>query len=177
MWLILFFRLSLLSVFLMAAWKWGDWRNWQKYYSSMLFVAFVDMSAAYIFYHHPLWIFGPDAFVHTETVVQFINTYLVLPATTLVYLSKFPSTGRGHQCAYIFMWVLIFGALEFIDHTIIGGISYGNGWSLRTSVFFDFAMFTTIRIHYTRPLLGWLAALVGAIIILAIFGGWSAEIK
>ena len=143
----------------------------------MLFVALVNMSAGYISYHHPLWIFSPDAIVHTETAVEFVNTYLALTATTLVYLSKFPSTGRGQQCAYILMWVFIYGALEFIDHTIIGGISYDNGWSLRSSVLFDCVMFTTIRIHHTRPLLGWLIAFAGAISILTMFNFWPGEMK
>jgi len=177
MWLTLLFRISLLSAFLITAWKWGDWRNWQKYYSSMLFVAVVNMSAGYLCYHHVLWFYNPDAVVSTQTVVEFLTTYVVLPATALVYLSNIPLGGRVRNCSYIVMWVLIYGTLELIDHTIIGGISYDHGWSLRDSVLFDLLMFITIRIHYNRPLLGWLIVLVWTIIILTMFNFWSAEMK
>jgi len=175
--LILCFRILLLAGFLAAAWKWGDWRNWQKYYPTMLFVMTVNLSAGYITYHHPLWVFNPDALVGTKTVVEFLNTYLVLPATALIYLSNFRATGRTQALAYIFKWVLIYGSIEFIDHRVVGGLSYANGWSFKHSLLFDWAMFAIIRMHYMRPLLGWLAFLAGAAIILAAFDFGAAEIK
>ena len=153
MWLNLLFRTSLLAGFLLVAWKWGDWRRWQKYYSSMLFVALVDMSAGYISYHHSLWIFDPDALIKTETIVELINSYLLLPATTLVYLANFPSEGRGRQGAYILLWVFIYSTLEYVDHAIIGGISYSNGWSFRNSIFFDFLCLQ--QYEFTIPDLYW----------------------
>lgn len=177
MYLSLIFRVSLLYGFLFAAWRWGDWRNWQKYYSSILFVMVVNLSAGYISYHHPLWVFNNDILVTTETAVEFVNTYLVLPATTLIYLANFPASGAGKKAAYILFWVLIYGTLELIDNKIIGGISYANGWMWPYSVLFEVGMFLIIRIHHVTPLWGWLITAVMAAFILIAFGFLSAELK
>lgn len=177
MYLSLIFRGVLTSGFLFAAWRWGDWRNWQKYYSSMLFVMVVNLSAGYISYHHPLWVFSDDILVTTETAVEFVNTYIVLTTTTLIYLTNFPTSGAGKKIAYILFWVLIYGTLEFIDNKIIGGISYANGWMWIYSVLFDLDMFLIIRTHYVRPLWGWAMTIVTAIYILITFGFFSAEMK
>lgn len=177
MWLILLFRICILFGFLFTAWKWGDWKNWQKYYSSMLFVALVNMSAGYLSYHHSLWIFAPDALVSTQTVVEFINTYIALPTTTLIYLSHFPSGSNVLKVTYIVIATILYATLEWFDHMIIGGISYDNGWSLSHSAIFDFFMFTTIRLHHTRPLLAWVAVLIGTTFILLVFNFGSGKMK
>jgi general stress protein CsbA len=177
MWLILVFRICLLTGFLAAAWKWADWRNWEKYYPTILFVMLVNMSVGYLGYHHSFWIFNPDVLVNTETVVELLNTYVSLPATTLLFLSRLPSQGGQQQWKHTFLWVFIYGAIEGIDHYFIGGISYGHGWSYGCSLLFDCAMFIIIRVHYTRPLLGWtmtLTAVTGVVIAFKIF---LAEMK
>jgi hypothetical protein len=176
MWLISFFRVCLLTGFLVSAWKWGDWRNWEKYYSSMLFVMVVNLSVGYLGYHHAFWVFNPDAIVSTETVVEFVNTYIALPATTLLFLSNMPPVRKVRQYAYILLWVVIYGTLEGIDH-IIGGISYDNGWSYGYSLLFDCAMFITIWIHYARPLLGWLITFSAVTFVVIVFKIFLAEMK
>lgn len=173
----LIFRIFLISGFLFAAWKWGDWQNWRKYYPSMLFVMVVNLSASYITYHYPLWIFNDDFLVSTEMTVEFLNTYVNLPATALVYLTKFPADGLGKKLSYISCWVLLYGLLELIDNKIIGGISYANGWAWPYSVLFDLAMFLIIWTHHVKPLWGWGMAVTTAIVILTTFGFGSAQIK
>ena len=176
MWQILLFRVLLLSGFLFAVWKWGDWRNWRKYYPSMLFVSVVNLTVAFLLYHHPLWLFKPDILASTHTVVELFNAYLVLPATTLLFLANLPAGGRGRQYAYLGFWVLIYGAIEGID-SILGGISYYNGWSYSYSVIFDCVMFAIIRIHYEKPLLAWLISMLFTVFIVFVFDIFSAEMK
>lgn len=176
MWLVLLFRVCLLSGFLLSAWKWGDWKNWQKYYSTILFVMVANLSAGYISYHHPLWIYNDDAIFTTEASIEYLNTYLALPAVTLIYLSNFPVAGTAHKCAYVLMWVVVFSTIEYID-TQIAGLSYSNGWALKYSIVFDYFMFLIIRTHYVRPLWGWLLAVMMAVFILATFNYFSAEMK
>lgn len=178
MWLNLLYRICLMSGFIFSAWKWGNWRDWRNYYHSMLFVMVVNFNAAYISYHHRLWFFNPDAFVSTLTVQEIINTYTILPATALIYLSNFPANGGSmRKAAYILLWVAIYGTLEFIDSKIVGGISYTNGWSWPYSLIFDWFLFVIVRIHHTRPLLGWLCTFVTAYFILTIFNFLSAEMR
>lgn len=177
MWFISFFRVCLLTCFIISAWKWGDWENWEKYYSSILFVMVINLTTCFLLYHHSLWVFNPDAIVTTETVVELVSTYFVLPATTLMFLSNLPANGTIKQCMHILLWTLIYGALEWIDHNIIGGISYRNEWSYAASFLFDLNMFFTIRVHYARPLLGWMIALITMIIAAITLNFFSAEMK
>lgn len=172
MWLILVFRICLLSGFLVSAWKWGDWKNWEKYYPSILFVMVVNLTVSYLGYHQSFWIFNPDVLVATETVVELLNTYVSLPVTTLLFLSHWPREGRGRQWKHILLWVCIYGAIEGVDHYYFRGISYGNGWSYGCSLLFDCAMFITIAVHYARPLWGWImtfTAVTGVVIAFQIF--------
>lgn len=174
--IILVFRICLLSGFLISAWKWGDWKNWQKYYSTILFVMVANLSAGYITYHHPLWIYNNDILFTTETSIEYLNTFLALPAATLLYLSKFPLAGIARKCVYILLWVVAFSAIEYID-TRLAGLSYSNGWEWKYSIVFDCFMFFIIRTHYVKPLWGWLIAAIMAVFILTTFNFFSAEMK
>ncbi|MDT8902411.1 CBO0543 family protein [Anaeroselena agilis] len=173
---LLLFRVALLAGLFIAVWRWGDWRRWQRYYPTMLFVMAVNLAAAFITYHHPLWDFNPDTLALSETTVELLNTFVSLPANTLIYLSNYPAAGPVRQIRYILAWVLLFGALEAAD-TLIGGITYFNGWSLGHSILFDCAMFPIIRLHHLRPPLAWLASLAVAVYILSAFGFSGAEMK
>lgn len=173
---ILLFRISFLVGFLLAAWQWGDWRRWQRYYPTLLFVMVANLTAGYLTYQHPLWDFNPDAFTTSETMVEVLNTFVLLPATTLIYLSNYPAAGPVRQARYILAWVLLFAAIETAD-TLAGGITYFNGWSLAHSILFDCVMFPIIRLHHLRPPLAWLASLALAFYILFAFGFFTAEMK
>lgn len=177
MWLILVFRICLLTGFLAAAWKWADWKNWERYYPSILFVMVVNLSVGYLGYHHSFWIFNPDALVDTETVVELLNTYVSLSVTTLLFLSHLPAKGWQQQLKHIFLWVFIYGGIEGFDHYFIGGISYEHGWSYGCSLLFDCAMFTTIRVHYSRPLWGWVMTLTAVTGVVIAFNIFLAEMK
>jgi hypothetical protein len=173
---ILLFRSGLLAGLLLAAWRWGDWRRWQLYYPTLLFVMVANLAAGYITYHHPLWDFNADTLAASETTVELLNTFVALPATTLIYLSNYPAVGPARQARYVLAWITLFAAIETTD-TLVGGISYFNGWSLAHSIIFDCVMFPIIRLHYVRPPRAWLASLVLAFYILSAFGFFTAEMK
>ncbi|SMD09413.1 CBO0543 family protein [Sporomusa malonica] len=176
MWLILFFRICLVGSFLFAVWKWGDWKNWKKYYPTVLFVMVVNLGASYITYHHGLWNYHQDQLVKTQSTVELINSFVMLPSSTFVFLSNFPVNRKLYQYGYILLWVLIFSSLEYIDKTI-GGIYYSNGWLWQISTIFDIAMFSIIRLHHLSPLRAWLITLFLTGVILIVFNFGSAEMK
>jgi hypothetical protein len=163
--------------FIAAAWRLGDWRNWPRYYPSVLFVMVVNLSAGYLSYHHSLWNYSGDILVTTQTIVEFINTYINLPATVLVYLSHFPSDGKVRKLLYGGMWVMIYGTFEYLDHYVFGGMLYTNNWSWFHSLFFDIVMFYIIRIHYLNPLTGWLLSFLVALFVITQYGFLTAEMK
>ncbi len=47
---ILLFRICLFLLFLIAVFKTGDWKSWQKYYPTVLFVIVVNLVASNYFY-------------------------------------------------------------------------------------------------------------------------------
>jgi len=173
---ILFFRVCIVIGFLLATWRWGDWKNWEKYYATALFTMIANLGVCFITYHHILWNYNPDALIKTHTTVELINSFILLPATTFIYLSKFPSNDKVYQYGYIIIWVSIFSGLEFIDQTL-GGISYKNGWSWLASSIFDCAIFPILRLHYLRPLWAWIITFLLTVVILVLFDFASAEMK
>ncbi len=173
---ILLFRSVLLAGCLLAVWRWGDWRRWPRYYPTLLYVMVANLMAGYITYQHPLWDFNADALATSETTVELLNTFIALPAATLVYLSRYPAAGPARRAKYVLAWIALFAAIETAD-TLLGGISYFNGWSLTHSILFDCAMFPIVRLHHVRPPFAWLASLVLAAYILAAFGFSAAEMK
>lgn len=175
---ILIFRITLLSLFLLAAWVHADWKNWQKYYPTILYATVESLTASYLTYHHTLWIFNPGAVVTTHTVVELINAFVVLPAVTFTFLSKYPFNERVvRQFVYVFFWVSIFAVAECIAHYIIGSIGYDHGWSWKVSVVFDIGLFTILRVHHTRPFWAWCLSVLVAIVIFLVFDFRSIDIK
>ncbi len=162
--------------FAFAAWRWGDWRRWRDYYPTALFAMMVNLFAALVTYHHDLWIFNPDVLVKSETVLETISTFTILPMTVFTFLSRFPAAGPWRQAAHTLAWVALYAALETAD-TALGGISYANGWSLGWSVAFDFMMFPLFILHHRWPPLAWLATAAATVYVLAVFGFWAAEMK
>ena len=168
------FRAVLLLGFLFAAWYWGDWRNWRNYYPTMLFTMLVNITASYLAYHHLLWVFAPDRLITTHTVLNIVNTFTILPLTTLLFLSHLPKASRRKQCYYIILWILLYGIIETLDHQQ-GGITYLNGWSLGWSVLLNCTMFPILAIHRNHPLIAWLITFLVAWLVIINFNFLAAE--
>jgi hypothetical protein len=173
----LFRLIFLVAGFISCAWRWGDWKRWEKYYSTILFVIVVNLAASFLTYHHALWNYSPDAFIKTQTILEYINCFIILPSAMFLYLSRFPEGNAVCKIRYITLWVFIFGSLEYIDNNLAGGIYYTNGWSWPQSVLFDAAMFLIVRLHYAKPFWAWIVTLLLAILILVMFNFGAAEMK
>jgi len=177
MWLVLLFRICLFIGFLYAVWKWGNWKNWEKYYPTALFMMVVNLSANFLTYNHPFWNYSPDVLVNTQTTLELISCFVILPSTAFIYLSQFPSNSKINEYGYIVLWVLIYSGLEFMDHYLIKGIYYTNGWSWLSSTIFDFAIFSILRLHYLRPFWAWIVTILLAAAILMAFNFDPAKMK
>lgn len=173
---ILLFRVCLILIFVLAVWRLGDWQNWRKYYPTVLFVMVINLGVSFITYHHILWNYSPDILIKTQSTVELVNSFIMLPAAVFTYLSRYPINNKFHQYGYILLWVVIFSGLEYVD-TTLGGITYKNGWSWHMSSIFDIAMFSIIRMHHINPLRAWTITLVLTVVILVVFNFDSAEMK
>lgn len=144
-------------VWLGAAWKWGDWRNWRKYYPTILFFVLGDFLYLLLLSDSfPMWRYNPPDIDEdigvTNKIVSLSIIVIKYPATVLIYLSKFPRDKIQKQILYILCWVLIYLINEAVDlkfHLI----QYFNGWSLGWSVLFTTVMFILLRVHLKNPLI------------------------
>ncbi|MEN2767565.1 CBO0543 family protein [Ornithinibacillus xuwenensis] len=156
-------------LFILAGYKWGDWREWRKYYPTILYFILCDLFANFLIYHYPLWsyqetIFGMD-FLSNHTSISLMIMFIAYPVTILIYLGKFPEE-NWKKFLWMAYWVFIYSTIEFINLEYLNLITHNNGWSMYWSIAFNIVMFTTLRIHHLRPTLAWIISLAWAIFII-----------
>lgn len=145
------------SIYIFAAWKWGDWKNWQRYYPTILFLITGDLLYQYLLHDYSMWKFNP---VGADKEVNLTHTHITLlimaikyPATVLIFFGQFPSA-RLKQALYIGGWAALYTINEIATYTM-GGISHHNGWNFFWSAQFNLALFIITAIHHKRPLAAW----------------------
>lgn len=142
----------------------GDWRNWRRYYPTILFFMLGDFIYMYLLSdHYPMWKYVPSSADReigvTNTHISFSIMLLKYPATVLAYLAHFPRQGLFMKWFYYLAWVMIYYINETIDlHFHL--IKYYNGWNIGWSVLFNAVMFFILKVHFHRPLLAWIFSAV-----------------
>lgn len=157
------YQIAVTVIIIATAWKWGDWKNWSKYYSTILFYICNDIIVALIFYNYPLW--QLESPLLKTTFSDLLITMLFFPAALLLYLPYFPNNPIK-KIKYIILWTLVFVFIEAISYAS-GYITYHNGWNVWWTALFDVNMLILLRIHYKKPLLAWLLSI--SYIAIAIF--------
>lgn len=163
-------RLLIFITFFLCAWRWGDWKNWKNYYSTILFFIVASFYYISIYHNYPLWRFEPMPPLHilsNSTLIGLAITFIIFPCTTLIYLGNYPQGNK--QYLYIAKWIALYTLIEaimFYTH----GITYHNGWNLAWSIVFNIALFSTTRLHFLRPWFGWVSGLVLALFFAFVFG-------
>ncbi|MGP4081255.1 CBO0543 family protein [Pseudalkalibacillus sp. R45] len=144
-------------IYIVAAWKWGDWKNWRVYYPTILFFIVGDLLYQFLFHDYSKWEY--ESF-HMENAMDFTHTHISLfvmvikyPATILIYLGNFPEK-KINIFFYILLWVLIYCINEMIT-LWVDGISFHNSWHYGWSILFNFIMFIILYIHHRNPLTAW----------------------
>lgn len=150
---------------ILVTWKWGDWRNWEKYYPTILYFIIGDLTYNFLVYNKPLWSYESTMFNHT--LIDILITFTVFPCVVLLFIPHMPK-GLGKQTLYIMTWTALALIIEVLLHAG-GWFSYHNGWNLGWSVVHDVIMFMLIWLHYIRPLWVWPMSIIIAFAILAIF--------
>ncbi|EKD94439.1 MAG: hypothetical protein ACD_26C00049G0001 [uncultured bacterium] len=160
-------------LFIFFVWRRGDWRNWTKYYPTVLFMIVISLLENVITTNHHLWMMinSPS---NTSTLANSLYvTFTTFPATVLLYLSNYPQKNH-HKVCYMLLWVLIYSVLEY-GFGLLEFYSYANGWSLGWSIIFNCFMFPILQLHHKNSLLAWLCS--GIIILFIWFHfGFSFEV-
>ena len=169
-------RLLIILSYVLAAWKWTDWKRWKEYYPTIVFMIAVNWAVAVLTYKHTLWKFSPSYLLNYHSVSNFVISMTVFPATVLLFLSRFPEGGLFKKGRYIAYWVAVYGFTELVTSST-GIIEYQNGWSFAWSVVLDCIMFPILWIHHKNPLLAWLLTLVAMMALWFMFGFSVSDFK
>ena len=146
----MFIATTILTIF--CAWKWGDWKNWQKYYPTMLFITMSDLLYNYLYYGHWLWKYR-SMFIQKNTIPTLLATFIILPISGLIFLSNFPGTWKG-LFARITKFVIIYMSFELV-FDLLGIIIHERGWNLWWSLSWNIVMYSIWALHYKKPLLAY----------------------
>ena len=95
-------------LYILICMKWGDWQNWRKYYSTILYVIVWDLLFYIITINHPLCTFSHPVLKHTFSdllialfhfPVQFFCIYPIL------FNNSFQSIKRNPYRSIIIIWM------------------------------------------------------------------------
>jgi hypothetical protein len=134
-----------------VCWRLGDWKDWKRFYPTILYAYMGNLVYDVLCYRRLLWAFG--GVIRDYPVLDLAVMVLLYPAAVMLFLSHYPGP-RFRQFLYMLMWTGIFAAVELAAY-FTGGFAYYNGWTFWHSVVFNLIMFPLIRLHFRRPLLVW----------------------
>ena len=152
----------ILAIF--STWKWGDWKNWQKYHSTMVYMAMGSLLYTSLYYDHWLWqirLFG------NFVIADALTTFIILPLTCLMFLTDYPDS-VNKQLFRIIKFITVYFLFEVVYY-IYGFIVYTNGWNLLWSLAWDCMMFPMLILHHKKPLVAYGASAMVVIILLILF--------
>lgn len=144
-----------------------DYKNWKKYYNTILFFNFGAIMYEFLFYTNKLWIYQSPFF--SSKILTLIWLFTMFPYTVLLFLSHYPEhKPLARKIAYSLSWTILYAFLEYILY-VTRRITYHNGWNYLYSCFFDLNLFPILRIHHIKPLLSILICVVWVIIAMTFF--------
>ncbi|WP_424511388.1 CBO0543 family protein [Scopulibacillus darangshiensis] len=155
-----------LFLYVVAAWRWGDWRNWEKYQSTILYKIVGALLYEVLTYNYPLWEFR-GSFLQSHTLVSLAITFIGFPCTVLIFLTFYPDS-KIKQFFYLLFWVMLNSAMELFYH-LIGLFKYDNGWNFWWSILFNCIMFPMLILHHKKPLMAYIISVPIVILILLFF--------
>ncbi|APH04724.1 CBO0543 family protein [Bacillus weihaiensis] len=153
-------------VLLLSIFK-GDWKNWENYYPSMLYIALSTFVYEYIAHSHfHLWDFQKTNFLSIMNI-HFIHNLLINPFVAFLFLSNYPKK-RMKKILYYAVWSVLFIIGEVICRQT-GDIIYSNGWTIWWSALFVITMFPMVRLHHTRKLTALFLSILFCLFYLTVF--------
>ncbi|WP_102348491.1 CBO0543 family protein [Bacillus sp. Marseille-P3661] len=156
------------GLFLIAALKWGNWQDWRKYYSTILFFWFGDLLYNFLCHDYIMWEYKESIFAETllsnHTIISLLIMFVAYPATVFIYLGKFPQ-GPSKMVLWVLFWITLYSVIEYINLRYLDLVSHHNGWSMGWSVLFNMIIFPMLRLHYKYPII----ALVTSIPVILFF--------
>lgn len=150
------------GLFLIAGAIWGDWRNWKKYHSTILFLWFGDLLYNVLCHDYIMWKYNESIFgqqlLSNHTVISLLIMFVAYPASVLIYLGKFP-TEKKKILIWVLSWVTLFSGIEYINLRYLDLVTHHHGWNIGWSILFNLILFTILRLHFKYPITALLIAI------------------
>ncbi|WP_420489698.1 CBO0543 family protein [Neobacillus vireti] len=157
--------INLLTI--LAALRWGDWKNINKYYPTLLYLLVGNLLYFYLYDKDMLWDFTPDFSEKWDKIREIIYIFIAFPCSILLYLSNMPQT-KTKKLLHIILWIVIYSCLELLWHHF-GLVSYNRGWNFWWSLGFDCVMFPLLLLHNKRPYVTLIISLAFVLFLTSIF--------
>ncbi|MDR6121146.1 hypothetical protein QFZ87_000743 [Bacillus sp. SLBN-46] len=162
-------HITLTAILLLAAIRKGDWRHWRKYHHTILYIVICNLLYNFLCRDHLLWKQNPDLLPESHAIVDLIYTFIALPAVTLIYLTHYPfKTSNGKQVQYMLWWILGSLVVEY-PYYKMGRLLLQHGYHFWMEPIFYTAMYTMLRLHFTRPLLTYGISTIVIVLLLQYF--------
>ncbi|WEG13285.1 hypothetical protein PU629_02665 [Pullulanibacillus sp. KACC 23026] len=143
----------------------GDWKHWQSYHTTMLYVSMMNLTYEILAYNHSLWEYLPGL-IPKHTFMTLLTIFVVLPTITLIYLSHFPENLKW-QFLYVACWVL---GSTLIEYCITNRfIIYKNGWGIGWSLLLYSLMYLMLNLHHKRPISAYIISFICVLFFLYCF--------
>ncbi|WP_419887892.1 CBO0543 family protein [Neobacillus niacini] len=143
------------SLFLIAGLKWGDWRNWSQYHSTILFFWFGDLLYNFLCKNYLMWEYKETMFgqhlLPNHLTVSLLIMFVAYPASVLIYLGNLPETTMK-KALWLLFWVTLFSLVEYINLHYLDLIEHHHGWTMAWSVIFNLLVFFMLLLHYKYPI-------------------------
>jgi hypothetical protein len=78
------------SLWTLVTWKWGDWRNFNKYYATILYFILCDVLYYHLTYNHRLWTLKPTPPLTSEFNAV-AGELVVFTCPILLFLGRYPA--------------------------------------------------------------------------------------
>lgn len=143
-------------IYMIGAWRFGDWKHFEKYYPSILFFLSVEFGISYLTSDYRFWIFEKGLLTPNHKITEYFLAFTSFPSIVFLYLSRYPNDSSWmKRIMYVVGWIMITSLFESI-FKFGRMISYHNGWNFYWSIVVWIFMFVSIRLHYSKPLWAWL---------------------
>lgn len=150
------YHILLAVVSIVTCYKFGDWRNWRNYYSTILFFILGNTVCVLLTYNHTLWLYETKILNYTFSDLFICIT--VYPSTVMLFIPKFPKK-ITKIITHISFYVAIYTIAELVGIKF-GYFSHHNGWNIWFSIILNYMLFSILYIHYKKPFYAWIIALL-----------------
>ncbi|WP_407270539.1 CBO0543 family protein [Radiobacillus sp. PE A8.2] len=143
-----------------AVWRWGDWKNWEKYHAVMLYFAIGNLTYNFLTASYFLWRLDADL-ISNHTLTEMLYTFIIFPGSAMLFIYHYPKS-RWKIIRHYAYWIFIYAGIELIM-VFTGHIEYQYGWNWYWSAGFDVFMFPMLQLFYKRPLIAYVISVPIAI--------------